>query len=282
MNMQPTSLWQLLLNNPEWALVAVGLLTIFVIGWQAVVGIVTMFVIGWQAVETRRAAQASQRSVVIMERQTKATEDSAKATQDTVTAIRQQVDLMERQTTATEKAAEAASENVEIFISRERARLRVDLLPFNITDKVGKTHLVNFVITMHGHTSAFITNSGASAYFLPQNAINVEDVSDQVMFPIPDLPSTIPPGNSPINTYSFLLIDEDDYADIISEIEKGRMVIGIRGFIKYRDVFDKPRETAFRYAWSLEGGPLGAIGVINELSGGEWIVSGPPEDNRET
>lgn len=261
---------QLILNNPLWAQWAL-----------VIVGMLTMLAIVWQAVETKRAAQASQRAIGIMERQTKATEDSAKATQDTVTAIRQQVDLMERQTAATEKAAIAASENIEIFISRERARLRVDLLPFNVTDGDGETHLANFVITMHGHTSAFITGSGASAYFLPKNAINVEGVSDAVMFPIPDLPSTIPPGSPPINTYSFLFID-DHHDLIISEIECGRMVIGIRGFIKYWDVFDKPRETRFRYSWSLEVGPLGAMGIINKLSDGQWVQSGPPEDNRET
>ena len=71
--MQPMSLWQLFLNNPEWALVAVG--------------IVTFIVIGWQAVETRRAAQASKQSIRVLERQTKATEDAAKAAQASAEAM---------------------------------------------------------------------------------------------------------------------------------------------------------------------------------------------------
>jgi hypothetical protein len=73
MNMQPMSFWQLFLSNPEWALV--------------IVGILTMFVIGWQAVETRRAAQASKQSIGVMERQTKATEDAAKAAQASADAM---------------------------------------------------------------------------------------------------------------------------------------------------------------------------------------------------
>jgi hypothetical protein len=73
MNMQPTSFWQLFLNNPEWALV--------------IVGILTMFVIGWQAVETRRAAQASKQSIGIMERQTKAAEDAANAAKSSADSI---------------------------------------------------------------------------------------------------------------------------------------------------------------------------------------------------
>jgi hypothetical protein len=215
-----------------------------------------------------RTLGAIRRQADIMDSQKTMLQDSVKAAQDNASAAKE--------------GAEAANKNIEMFISKERARIRVDLLPFSITDMVGETHLINFVITMHGSTAAFITDSGVSAYFLPKDAINVEGVSDAVMFPISNLPSTISPGSPPINTYSFLFIDKDDYALIISEIESGRMVIGMRGFIKYWDVFDKPQETAFRYAWSLEGGPLGALGVINKLSDGEWVRSGPPEDNRET
>jgi hypothetical protein len=52
MNMQPMSLWQLFLNNPEWALV--------------VVGIFTLIVIGWQAVATAKAAEAAQTNANIV------------------------------------------------------------------------------------------------------------------------------------------------------------------------------------------------------------------------
>ena len=48
MNMEPMSFWQLFLNNPEWSLVIVGMLT--------------MIVIGWQAVATAKAAKAAQAS----------------------------------------------------------------------------------------------------------------------------------------------------------------------------------------------------------------------------
>jgi hypothetical protein len=73
MNMEPMSFWQLFLNNPEWSLV--------------IVGILTMFFIGWQALETRRAAEASKQSIGVMERQTKAAEDAAHAAKVSADAL---------------------------------------------------------------------------------------------------------------------------------------------------------------------------------------------------
>jgi len=131
--MQPMSLWQLFLNNPEWALVVVGILTIFVIGWQAV--------------ETRRAAEASQLAIGIMERQTKAAED----------------------------AAIAARTNAEAFIASERARVvaelrqcalrtggkwyREDGASFDVADILTGKHLIHkLAITNLGRTPAEMFN----------------------------------------------------------------------------------------------------------------------------
>jgi hypothetical protein len=230
---------------------------------------------GFQVFLLWRTLRAIKRQADIMDAQKGILQESVKAAEANAKSA-------EANAIAAKEGAQAASRNVEMFISKERARLRVEVKPFDIADKVVETHLVKFVITMHGNSSAFITDSGASAYFLPKDAIHVEGVSEAVMFSIRDLPSTISPNTTPINTCSFIFIDKDTNAFILPEIENGRLVIGIRGFIKYRDVFDKSRETRFRYSWSLEGGALGALGIRNKLSDGEWIESGPPEDNQET
>jgi len=101
MNMEPMSFWRLFLNNPEWALVGVGILTLIVIGWQAV-----------------------------------ATAKAAKATQDSVGAIQRQVGLMEQQTaatviaaSATQRSADATSLNVQAVINSERAWIAAELIP---------------------------------------------------------------------------------------------------------------------------------------------------------
>jgi hypothetical protein len=196
--------------------------------------------------------------------------------------MRHQSILLRHQVRASIKTVEVANMSIEMSISKQRARLRVEISPLDMADKVGDTHMVRLVIAMYGDSSAFITDSGASAYCLPKNAVDVEGVAEAVMFPIHNLPSTIATNSPSINTYAFLFIDKDAYAEIISEIESGQMAIGIRGFIKYTDVFDKRRETSFRYSWSLEGGPLAGFGITNKLSEGDWVKSGPPEDNQET
>lgn len=61
------SFWQLFLNNPEWTLV--------------IVGILTLIFIGWQAVETARAAQATTRAAEATQASAKATEVAAIAAQ---------------------------------------------------------------------------------------------------------------------------------------------------------------------------------------------------------
>jgi hypothetical protein len=196
------------------------------------------------------------------------------------TILDKSVAAAEDNASAAKSGAEAANKNVEMFVSKERARVRVELSPFSVDDKVTTTRLVKFVITMHGTTSAFITNSGATAYYLPEEAIHEPDVGSAVMFPIYHLPKTISPGTPPIESYAFVFIGDETL--VIPELESERLIIGIRGFIEYNDVFDKSRETRFRYAWSLSEGAVAGLGLIKKLSEGEWIKSGPPGDNKET
>ncbi len=56
------------------------------------------------------------------------------------------------------------------------------------------------------------------------------------------------------------------------------MFIVIRGFIKYRDVFDHGREANFRYVWRYS--------LFSPKDGserfGSWEKCGPEEQNKET
>ena len=233
---------------------------------------ITAGFICWQAWETRRAANATKKAAEGVERQVGIMESQKEALEKSVIAA-------EDNASAAKSGSEASNKNVEMFISKERARLRVDLKPFSVADKITNAYLVNFSISIYGTTSAFISDSGATAYFLPKDAIDVEDVGKAVMFPVYNVPKTIAPSSPPIETYAFLFIDDPL---ILPEIEKGGLVIGIRGFVAYGDVFDRPRETRFRYAWSLEEESLLGLGLIRPLSDGKWVKSGPPGDNKET
>ena len=65
---------------------------------------------------------------------------------------------------------------------------------------------------------------------------------------------------------------------MLSEVEADRLFIVVRGFIKYRDVFDRERETRFRYVWKYS--LLSA--KDNPGRYGTWEKCGPGEQNAET
>jgi hypothetical protein len=260
MAMQPMSLLELLLNNPEWALVGVGILTLFVIGWQAVA--------------TARAAKASQRA--------------AEATQASTAAIEQQVRIMDRQTVATEKAAEAANDsaiaankNIEMFISKERAKLRVDLKKLSLEPKSLSVYTVDFAISIHGTTTAYITETGCTAHFLPAEQIGSPETGVGVISSLSSLPKAISPNTPPIEQFAIFHLGGTQGAEaIVSEIKSDKLFVEIRGFIKYKDVFDRDREIRFRYVWKFTRF-LWSLGKTGERYG-SWEICGSPEDNMET
>jgi hypothetical protein len=190
----------------------------------------------------------------------------------TLRAIERQAGIMERQTAAAETAAEAANKNIEMFISKERARLRIDLKPLSLSPKYGSAYTVDFAVNIYGATEAYIVETRCAAYVLPWENVGSPEVASAVMFPIHSLPNVIPPNAPAYEQHAFLHLDHPE--PIISEISLNRLFVGLRGFIKYRDVFDRERETRFRYVWRFNLNFGGATG--------NWEKCGAEEDNQET
>jgi hypothetical protein len=248
--MEPLSLWQLFLNNPEWALVVVGILTILVIGWQAV--------------ETRRAAQATQSSaktiqqqIAVMERQTKATEDAATAAKDT---------------------AESTKQSIEMMINKERARLRIDLKKLNLAAKPFAVYTVDFTVAIDGPTAAYIVETGCVAYVLPLANIDSIGVGDAVINSLSLLPKVISPNSPPLEQFALFIMGDRNAENMISEIKNDRLFVGVRGFIKYKDVFDRNRDSQFRYVWKFSNLPV----LPGTDRYGSWEKCGSEDENRET
>lgn len=216
------------------------------------IGIGTLGAIWYQAVKTRDAAEA--------------TSISARAAQQSLT-------ILERQTAATEIAANAARDNIELFINKERARLRVGLEKLNLEPEAEGAYIVNFKITIHGTTEAFITDAQGVAGFLPLEHINHTDYVP-FMYKI-RVPDVISPNSEPIE--DFAIFGGGD-TDVINEIKLDRLFVYIRGFIKYKDVFDKERETSFRYVWKYS--KYSPVGDLSRF--GEWEKCGAAEDNLQT
>jgi hypothetical protein len=94
------------------------------------------------------------------------------------------------------------------------------------------------------------------------------------MFPIALLPPVVPAG-APQECLTFLFIDPEHHRTMVSEIKAGRLFVGIRGFVKYKDVFDRDRETRFRYVWKYFKESIGE-------DAGDWEKCGATEDNQDT
>ena len=227
--------------------------------------------IGWQAWETKRAAQAAadsvgeiKRQADIMESQKGVLEQSVKAAEDNAAAAKQQ--------------AIAANRNIEMFVNKERARVRISLKPLNLTKPEFDAYLVEFTVTNCGPSTAFIANTGCVAYFGPKQSVETDnEMGAAVIFPIHAVSGEIIPNSTPINAFTFLFgIDE---AIVLPEIREDRLSVGVRGFIKYRDVFERDRETTFRYIWRLS--PIRGV-IAGDLFSGDWIECGSPEENNET
>jgi hypothetical protein len=170
--------------------------------------------------------------------------------------MQRQVDEMSKQTANLEKSvviaaksADVAHNSLEMFVSKERARLRIEMKPLRIMPKHDEVRTVDFVVSIHGPTPAFVVESACVTYVWDWNMMELPDVGDRVMFPIHPLPPVVPSNSPALECFSFVLLGAEEKSVLIDEVKAGRMFVGIRGFIKYRDVFDRDRKTSFRYAW---------------------------------
>lgn len=200
-------------------------------------------------------------------------------------SIDKQAGIMERQSeilkesvAAAKDNAEAAKNSVEMLISKERARLRVDLKKLDLTPKTFSVYTVDFVVSNAGPTAAFIVESGSTAYFLPLENIADPNVGDKIISTLPSLPKVVAPNMQPLEEYAIFLFGTKVTEDILSEIKKDRLFIGIRGFIRYNDVFDRERVTKFRYVWKYSSWTPAAEGD----RWGNWEKCGAEEENSET
>jgi hypothetical protein len=194
--------------------------------------------------------------------------------------MKDQAQIMEQQSKTAEEAAKAATlnakaalENIEMFISKERARLHVQMDDLKLEPRFASVYAVDLRVFIHGTTPAFITDAQCVASWSPPAHVNDTDYVPY-MYGM-RLPNPIAPNSDPIEDFS---IFEDESGDIVNEIKLDRVFVTIWGFIKYKDVFDRERETKFRRAWKYSD----VIPVGTEYRPGKWEKCGSKEDNKET
>ncbi len=184
-----------------------------------------------------------------------------------------QTGILEKSVALAEKNAETARQNIEMFISRERAHLRVEVIPLEWPLQPGPAKL-KYKVTLHGATEAYIMTSCARAEIMD----SLEPQDDAKWWPAMSIPQVIGPNNRVVEAvaegiYPKMNLEQPD----IDAIDAGKKFIHFRGFIRYDDVFGTERMTRFRRAWEVSNArnPDGTRSA-------HWSKRGSPKDNSET
>ena len=224
--------------------------------WLVLIAALTGAAIAYQAREMAKTTEIIGRQADLMKTQTDILVEYNKATRDAADAAI--------------KNANTASANIEFLISKERMRISVDVLPLKLPppDRV-LSHEVKYKVMYHGTTLATIVDTG----FEISVTDSKESPTGHIFFGL-GLPSTIPPQFAP-EIRTALIYKALTQSDIDS-IMAGKSFVHFRGFIKYRDVFEREHWTRFNQVWeysdlkNFDGTPFGS-----------WIDCGTPEDNSE-
>jgi len=232
-------------TSPEWLLVILGFPTLFFIGWQS-----------W---ETRKAARA---------------------TKESVTAIQNQLPELQKSAKAAERSAEVAAQTLELYISKERAWLRIAVEPFSIpADFRGNEEPlpVEYAIQHFGPTDAIITDSTTKAVLSDSNEVP----TDSELIGLGPESQVVKPSQPPLKCSQPVWRESDLMGPTVEDAEmlkQGTKFLHFWGFWNYNDVFGKPHTTRFRFLWQKSPFQFGQKGRVL----GYWQRHGPQRDNSET
>ncbi len=217
------------------------------------VGVCTLVFLRKQASEMRHQRIIMRRTLNTMRLQTKTLSDSV---------------------AVAKKSADAAKENVDLLINKERGRMFVEVLPFDIKKVEVMTQVVEFKVIYHGATVSF--HESSTADFM------LTDSAEPPAFKAPswlktkamfNIPSVIPANSDTFNCSTRLYRKFDQYE--IDRIGHSQSFIHFYGYIEYKDFMDRIHVTSFCYTWKPR--PPGPT-----IGWDHWDKSGPPDANLET
>ncbi|MFI5116138.1 MAG: hypothetical protein ACHP8B_05500 [Terriglobales bacterium] len=186
--------------------------------------------------------------------------------------MERQTGILEKSVALAEKSAETARQNIEMVISRERAHLRVEVMPLEWPLQPGPAKL-KYKVSLHGATEAYISSSCARAEIMD----SLEPPDDAKWWPAMSIPQVIGPNNRAVEAavqgiFPKMDLEQPD----IEAIDAGKKFIHFRGFIRYEDVFGTERSTRFLRVWEVSKvRPDGTRSA-------HWGKRGSPKDNSET
>ena len=230
-------------------------------GTLAAVAVLQFLALLWQTFSLRKLAKASGSHTQEMEYQSRVLDGQLKVMSEQLAAVKETA-------SASSMSAAAAKESIERIISKERARLRVELQPFYLNFNAPSP--ASYTIQHEGSTDAFVVDSHVSVYVSPSRDPDPRAVNGRPM-PIPRIMGAQNPVVAAQDVLHPFTPEE------IDEIRQLKSFVHFTGFIRYKDVFEGQHETRFNRVWS--------IARMNHLNGEPftyWEHCGTAEENVET
>lgn len=175
--------------------------------------------------------------------------------------MQEQITAISEQTSVAKDSAKAAQDSINIIISKERARLKIRFRDVSLS---AATPEILYTAAIYGTTDAFDVET-----LINLAIISPENPQGDVWYGVPlGLRNVIRCENSEITksvTFPSFLTKE-----AANDIYGGKKHVHIRGYIRYKDVFDNSWIINFQKMWI----------VVDRLQ--YWKDYGPKEANEET
>lgn len=206
---------------------------------------------------------------------------------------------LERQTKGTEDAAKAALNQIELMKAKERARIAIELAPLDTLEFGIKHNRVMLKFSNIGSTHAFNVYAEGDARAIvfenvelmkgvlkniPKGLAN-KPAFEPLSLELEDLvvPSVLKAGESYGDTWVAFIFRED-WQDAL--LLRPRIAIEVRGEIRYEDVFGDEHFTRFSYDMGIskwgDVSPEGSAPIHPYSPFSQWRQSGGEDGNRAT
>lgn len=170
-------------------------------------------------------------------------------------------------------------DNVEIIISKERARISIKPRYDDSGGSVPELPELTIEITQHGPTKAFNV-VGAFQYSIETSRSIVPPMKNLIGMMIPDVI-----GETPEPITDSMLLYNAGRPNLENEVIQKKAFLHFFGEIAYTDVFGKSHRTSFRFIWTVESVEIDARDDDTPPTWSweqGWEKHGPKEDNEAT
>jgi hypothetical protein len=261
----------------DWAYWGFNFLLVAVGGFQVYLLFRTLHAVNRQAEETGRQVEVTAGQLRAMNEQITEMSVQSGILKESVQVSRDAAKAAQDGANAAKESADATRDSVEAFISKERARLRIVVLPFD-SNTSPITTFVKYRVDFHGNADAFISASAAYALITSSKIPDIDDERAEI-FKIA-LPDVIGPNTDMVTMHMVHAYSDEivlPIALLVDVINKARAFLHFYAFIKYRTL-DDDRETRVCQTWEVNP----AVNALAGSSADHWKKSGPPGANRDT